>query len=228
MIGRTLHCDLWNGHRFETETEFDIADLDDAELSITHFYGYAEVQYKGIIAFAFGRTFFLPYLKVHFVRAIESIDQYFFNKKKLVTKQRIDLLRFLVARKLEGQPISSPVDLMTGLYSIKWVLHPERDPQKLRLQFYLNSLIETGELEKTINGYELNGKALQAIEVYEEQERKHAESIKSQRRMVWLTLAIALLTAAQAGLFKLPTLLDLRNDELTPCKSERANGSTGC
>jgi hypothetical protein len=140
---------------------------------------------------------------------VESVDQYFFNKKKLVTKQRIDLLRLLVERRLDGHKAESPVDLMTALYSIKWVLHPERDTQKERVRFYLDSLVSTGELSKLDHRYELTGKALQAIEVYEEQERKHTESIKAQRAMFWLTMAIALLTAAQADLIKFPTLLDL-------------------
>jgi hypothetical protein len=146
LVGTILHCSKWNGAKFEDEIEVNLSTVDDSELSITHFYGYSEIQYKGIVSFTLGRSLFLPYMKVHVVRMIESADQYFFNKKKLVTKQRIDLLRFLVARKLDGHAISSPVNLMTGLYSIKWVLHPDRDPQRRRLSFYLDSLVDTDEV----------------------------------------------------------------------------------
>lgn len=204
-----LSCLEWTGSSFEKPVDIALGAIESSDVSITHFYGYNEIQYNGVIDFVLGRIFFLPYFKIRLVRAIETADQYFFNKKKLLTKQRIDLLRFLVQRQLDGSPISSPVDLMTGLYSIKWVLHPDRDPQQKRLRFYLDSLVDTGELKKVDHKYQLTGEALKAIEVYEEQERRHTESVKTQRRMLWLTLAIVLLTAAQAGLYRLPTLLDM-------------------
>lgn len=204
-----LSCLEWTGSSFDKSVEVALGEIESSDVSITHFYGYSEIQYKGVISFVLGRTLFLPYFKIHLVRAIEAVDQYFFNKKKLLTKQRIELLQFLVQRQLDGNSISSPIDLMTGLYSIKWVLHPDRDPQQKRLRFYLDSLVDTGELRRVNHNYELTGEALKAIEEYEEQERKHTENVKIQRGMFCLTFAIVLLTAAQAGLFKLPTLLDL-------------------
>jgi hypothetical protein len=209
VSGDQLECLEWSGSRFETPRTVPFAEVTDSDLSVTHFYGYAEVKYTGFLAFVLGRSLRLPYLRVRARRSIESVDQYFFNKKKLITKQRIELLRFLVARHLDGESIESPVELMTGLYSIKWVLHPDRDSQHARLQFYLDSLVDTGELTNHGHAYKLTGKALQAIENYEEQERKHTESVKTQRAMVWLTAAVVLLTAAQAGLVKFPTLFDL-------------------
>ncbi|MDG3066584.1 hypothetical protein ACFQ4M_03215 [Thauera mechernichensis] len=98
---------------------------------------------------------------------------------------------------------------MTALYTIKWVFHPDRDSQRLKLRFYLRSLVDTGELRELNGGYEVTGNALRAIEEYEEQERKHTESVKTQRKIMWLTLVIAFLTAVQAGLLKLPTIFDL-------------------
>ena len=209
-----LSCLEWDGNSFNKPTELALNSIDPNDISITHFYGYREVQYSGILEFAIGRTLFIPYAKFHIVGIIENVDQYFFNKKKLITKQRIDLLRFLVRRRLEGSPVSSAIDLMTGLYSIKWVMHPDSDSQRERLDFYLESLVDTGELRRVNHEYELTGEALKAIEIYEEQERKHTENVKIQRRMFWLTLAIVLLTGAQAGLYRLPTLLDLSSFKL--------------
>ncbi len=204
-----LECDEWTGAEFEKPVEVPLADIAASDISITHFYGFSEVQYTGLVDFALGRIFRLPYARIHLVRAVEATDQYFFNKKKLIAKQRIDLLRFMVRRQMDGNPTSSPTDLMTGLYSIKWVFHPDKDTQHKRLRFYLDALVDTGELRQRGHKYELTGEALKVIEVYEEQERKHTENVKIQRRMLWLTVAIVLLTAAQAGLYKLPTLLDL-------------------
>jgi hypothetical protein len=209
LAGESLECLEWSGQRFDVPKSVSFADIPTGDVSITHFYGYSEVQYKGLREFVAGRLFRLPYLKIRAVRSIESLDQYFFNKKKLVTKQRIELLRFLVARHLDGKSIKSPFELMTGLYSVKWFLHPERESQHTRLRFYLDSLVSTGELANRNGDYELTGRALQTIETYEEQERKHTESVKTQRANAWLTAAIVLLTAAQAGIIKFATLVDL-------------------
>ena len=209
LSGSEIECLEWTGSSFDKPVTVELASVPLGDVTVTHFYGYSEVAYRGASAFVLGRTLRLPYLKLRAIRVVESIDQYFFNKKKLVTKQRIDLLRLLVARRLDGHNAESPIDLMTSLYSIKCVQHPEKETQQERVRFYLDSLVDTGELAKVDHRYVMTGKALQAIEVYEEQERKHTESIKAQRAMFWLTMAIALLTAAQAGLIKFSTLLDL-------------------
>lgn len=207
--------------------EIPLHTVNTKDISITHFYGHHEIRYSGITDFAIGRTLFLPYIKILSVQSIEALDQYFFNKKKFYTKQRIELLKFLTQRRLDGITSSSAIDLMTGLYSIKWILHPDKDSQLKRLRFYLDSLVDTGELRRVDHKYELTGEALKAIEVYEEQERKHTENVKVQRRMVWLTLTIVLLTGAQAGLYKLPTLLDLSNWTLIRSSpAESTSGST--
>lgn len=208
LSGDVVVCSEWTGQTFDKLAEVRLSDILGSDLEVTHFYGLDEVNYTGLASWAWGRLSLWPYAKIWSVRIISSIDQYFFNKRKLVTKQRIDLLKILVARELEGRAISSPIDLMTELYSLRWVLHPERDPQQRRLRFYLDSLVDTGELKKVNGDYNLTGEALKAIELYEEQERKHTAGVKEQRRMAWLTLAIVLLTAVQAGLVKLPTLID--------------------
>lgn len=97
---------------------------------------------------------------------------------------------------------------MVDLYSIKWVLHPYGDAQHKKVKFYLDSLVPSGELDEIDYKYSVAGDALRTIEEYEEEERKHTETVKMQRRMFWLTLVIALLTFVQAGLIKMPTLVD--------------------
>lgn len=111
---------------------------------------------------------------------------------------------------------------MTDLYTIKWVLHPQGEPQHQKLEFYLDSLVATGELEKVKNKYVVSGKALRTIEEYEEQERRHTENVKMQWRMFWLTLAIVVLTLVQAGLVKLPALIDLTSQANTNAVIKRS------
>ncbi|WP_332736532.1 hypothetical protein [Flavihumibacter sp.] len=206
--GDELTCSEWNGSKYEIERKIKLSSVNPKDFRISHYYGLSEVTYFGITDFIVGRIFFIEYIKIHGYRVLTAADQYIFNKKKLVTKQRIDLLRFLVSQALEGKKEFDVISLMTKLYTIKWVLHPDKDSQIQKVKLYLKSLVDTGELQMMNGNYVLTGHALRGIEEYEEQERKHIESVKIQRRMFWLTMVIALLTLVQAGLVKLPPIID--------------------
>lgn len=208
LVGSDLNCIEWDGVSYSIERTVPLSSLCLSDFRITHYYGHSEIQYFGLIDFIRSRLLLWPYLKVHVVRRLSKLDQYLFNKKKLVTKQRTDLLKFLIERALDGKTEHEPLDLMTDLHSIKWVLHPHGEEEQRKLEFYLDALVETGELQKINYKYVLTGFALRAIEEYEEQERKHTENVKMQWRTFWLTLAIAALTVVQAGIVKLPALLD--------------------
>lgn len=209
ISGYELDCIEWNGSRYEVERRIPLATFRLSDFSVTHYYGLTSVEYHGIADFVLNSLTGWPYLKIHVVRLLDHLGQYFFNKQKLYTKQRIELLKFLVDRALDGQTEHNPLDLMTGLYTMRWFLHPQGEQQQQRLEFYLDSLVETGELKHINYKYIVTGKALRTIEEYEEQERKHTENVKMQWRMFWLTLAVTIGTIIQAGLVKLPPIIDM-------------------
>lgn len=204
-----LGCIEWDGSTYTTAVEHPLASFRPRDFRITHYYGLSEVAYDGLMDFLVNRATAWPYIKIHIVGAFTHLDQYLFNKKKLVSKARNDLLKLLVDEALAGRTEHESLDLMTALYSIKWYSHPEGGAVHERLEFYLDSLAETGELKKIGHKYVVTGHALRAIEEYEEQERKHTENVKMQWRTFWLALAVAALTVVQAGIIRLPVLLDL-------------------
>jgi hypothetical protein len=209
LSGDDLACIEWDGSRYSIDQTIPLGSLKLADFQITHYYGHSQIQYFGLVDFIRNRVIPWPYLKIYTARSLSGLGQYLFNKKKLITKQRNGLLRFLIDRTLDGKTEHRPLDLMTGLYGIKWVLHPHGDEQQRKVEFYLDGLVETGELRKVNYEYIVTGFAMRAIEQDEENERKHTESVKMQWRMFWLTLAILALTVVQAGLVKLPVWLDL-------------------
>lgn len=208
LVGDTLQCIEWDGTSYSVDRTVPLSSLALSDFRITHYYGRADIQYSGLLDFIRNRLLPWPYLKLYVIRRLDRLDQYLFNKKKLVTKQRTDLLKFLIGRSLDGNTSHEPHNLMTALHSIKWVLHPHGEAEQQKLEFYLQALVETGELRRVDSAYVVTGFALRAIEEYEEQERKHTENVKMQRRTFWLTVAIAALTAVQAGIVKLPALFD--------------------
>ena len=200
----------WNGERYADDDSISIDELNDGKLRITHYYGLSEVIYSNVYDLAWNYLSRINYLKIHIYRYVSSAHQYFFNKKKLVTKKRMELIQFMMNDQLdrEHQGIGV-IDLMTKLYSIKWVLHPSGDEQQNKLELYLDSLVDSGELKKVNTEYVVTGKAISTIEKYEEDERRHTEAVKLQKKMVSLTILIAFVAIVQSGIIKLPVLLDL-------------------
>lgn len=209
ISGDDLDCLEYDGSRYNTQRTIPITDFRPSDFRITHFYGPSEVRYTGLLDFFINRLTAWPYIKIHLVGWLDKHAQYFFNKKKIVTKQRIGLLKFMVGKALDGTEEFNSLDLMTDLYSLRWIVHPDSESERSKLNFYLESLVDTGELKKANYAYQLTGQAVRAIEEHEEQERKHTENVKMQWRMFFLTLMMAALTLVQAGLIKLPALLDL-------------------
>jgi hypothetical protein len=114
------------------------------------------------------------------------------------------------------------MNLMTALYSERWILHPEASTQRQMVEFYMDSLVESGDLKRISDlEYELTAKSLKTAEEYEEQEKKHAESVSMRWRMFWLSVAIVFLTIVQAGIVKLPVLADLSGWRASTSASEQ-------
>jgi hypothetical protein len=210
ISGDSLGCLEYDGSSYAIPRTLPLSQFRPSDFRITHFYGLSEIRYFGLLDFAINQLSRWPYFKLFSVKWIDRYAQYLFNKKKLVAKKRIDLLKFMLDKALDGTEDFDSLDLVIDLYSLRWISHPTSESLRQTLDFYLESLVDTGELRKANHNYRLTGEAVRAIEEYEEQERKHTENVKMQWRMFFLTLAIVALTLVQAGLIKLPVLLDLR------------------
>jgi len=190
----------WDGERFSIPKSITFTESREYQLRITHYYGLYTTKYTGLLDFIlFGITKY-EVLKCNVHKIFYKTNQFIFNKRRLATPDRIELLRILIDHhfKSSGNSFSS-IDIMTMIYSLKWVLHPESDSQEHKLQLFLDSLLETGEIKKVDETkYQVTGKAIVSLSKYEEEERRHIESIKLQRRIVWLTLAIVLVGLVQA------------------------------
>jgi len=201
----------WNGTSYAENHQIPLNEIDQWQLRITHFYGLSEIIFTSILDFAWQYITKFVYFKIFIYTYLDSAYQYLFNKKKLITKRRMDLLRFMLEDQLDRNYDSTNInDLMENLYSIRLFLHPSWEVQERKIELYLESLVESKELRKINNEYVVTGTALITLETYEEEERRHTEAVKLQARMFWLALIAALFTFAQTGLIKLPTIIDFR------------------
>jgi len=123
----------------------------------------------------------------------------------------MDLLRFMMDDQLDRthKGIGS-IALLEKLFSMRLFLHPSFDVQHEKLELYLDSLVASGEIVKKINNeYVVTGKAISTLEKYEEEERRHTEAVKLQRKMFWLAIIALIFAVVQSGLIKLPAIIDL-------------------
>ena len=206
--GDTIHCLEHDGDRFSIKRDFDFDDLLKEEFEFTHFHGLATTTYQGWLDLALGRIFRIPYIKAWFYFKRSDFAQGLYNRRKLVTKDRIDLLKTILNAQLNGTDRLSSLSVMSLIHSDRWYLHPNKKSEHHRVKFYLEALADTNDLRRIGIDYQITGKGIESIEVYEEQERKHSENISTQKKMFFLTIVIAALTVVQAGLIKLPALLN--------------------
>ncbi len=202
----------WNGESYEEKNTIGLSEIDKFEFRITHYYGLTDIYYTNIYSFAFHYITRLIYLKVRLYNYISSISQYFFNKRKLFKKKRMELLELMLNEQLDRDDNGIDIyDLMTKLYSIRWINHPARSGQKQILKIYLDSLVDSGEIEKNNRLYRVTGKAITTMERYEEEERRHIADVKLQRWMVYLTIILTIVAILSSGLIKFSPIIDLSN-----------------
>ena len=166
----------WENNTYSEEYTIQIDELEHGKIRLTHYYGLSEITFDSIYDIAWHYVTKIVYLKIKAYSYLEKANIYFFKKKKLVTKKRMELLQFMLDNQLvkdsddvyffghnsEGICI---FELMEKLYSVNWVSHPSGEEQRRTLELYLESFVLTGELEKNNDEeYIVTGKTISTIE----------------------------------------------------------------
>jgi len=199
----------WNNGEFVKVRDVSLDEIYEFDLLIRHCWGLATIEYTNIYDFIFHRITGLIYIKVFLQRKFEAITQYFFNIRKLTTQKRIELLQFMLKDQLSRDHDGiSANGILFKLYSYRWFYHPDGPQHEKMLQMHLDSLVESGDLQKINNEYVVQGKAISTIEKYEEDESRHHDRVLTAKTMVLLTLVIAIAALLQAGAIKMPTYKD--------------------
>jgi hypothetical protein len=214
---------LDNNNTFSIPEVCILSDVSPDRFSITHYFGLYELRYTNIYDLAFNFITKYDVSKVKCYILWDKISQSRFNKKDLVTKRSIELLEFMLKNQLTPDITrsqswrNSSVDaidifsLMTQLHSLRWADHPHSNNEMKKLELYLDSLVESGDLKKNNDQYYVTGKALKTLEKHEENERRHLDAVGTQRKILWLTLIIACAAIIEADLVKPPPIVEWPN-----------------
>lgn len=165
-------------------------------LSFQQYFGEMEIVTDSPGRYLTNNLLGFPYL----VLARERIAQWLYERRDFARARRLKVLRMALERTMADTEYRlSAYNLMTELYGPRWKRARSITAPYEYCEFLLASLQESGELEKAGQGYRLTPKALVTLENYEEEDRRHEDNARIQRRIVWLTAAIMIIAAAQAG-----------------------------
>jgi len=198
LIGRK-----WNGNQYLEAHEIDIKDVHPSQIKIRHYYGSHTIKYNGLYDYVISGLTGYEKFKADIYRLIHGTQRFIFNQKNLVTKSRIDLLRFLIDHHISSKDKDVHVlGVMQSLYTINCLCHPQYDQQKEIMRLLLDSFVETGELKTTGQGicYRITPKAMATLNACEIDEQRHADNAKRQRQLNRLTAALVFVGLLQAFL----------------------------
>ena len=202
----------FDGTSYAIPSSLDLSGISAESVEVTHFYGLDEVRFQGLAALAVGRTFGLPYARIHLARIANAIAQRFFNRRPLATRRRLDLLRDVVEMVSTGEASAvSALDMMSHRHGYRWAGHPGWQAHQKVVEVLLELLAESGELKEVGHGFRPTGQALKTLEDYEDQDRRHRSNLRVQGLLAVLAALGLVTAAAQAGLVKLPTMWDMRS-----------------
>ncbi|MDP2030486.1 MAG: hypothetical protein Q8K12_12675 [Thiobacillus sp.] len=169
--------------------------LHPAQFRCTHFIGIYEFKYHSALQLLIHEFLLLPRFDIW----RDKLTQYFFNKQRLVRKERINVLRLILEATVRERRFTiSSVSLASRLYSNRWVFHPDKDEMLSYCTLLLDSLASSGDIVDERGSYRFAPQALSTLAQYEEDERKHRDMIRQQSALKWLTVALVVVGLIQA------------------------------
>jgi hypothetical protein len=184
---------------FVNEGSITLDRLTPQAIKIRRYYGYYKVDYGNLWDFLFNDFTGIQVLRIKVHQFFSETKQFLFNRGNLITKRRFEILRILVAEHTRNDRFRfSSFSIMELLHSILWFRHPEAEEEQRRVKLYLESFVDSGEIRKAGSEYEVTGKALVALEQYEDAERRHKDNWTLQLLLVIATIALVLAACFQA------------------------------
>ena len=198
-----------DGNSYSVDVRIPLSQVDPATLHVTHFYGLDEVRYEGTWSVARGLWIGWPYAWLHANRLWNALAQRLFNRRSLPARRRLDLLREVFEASAASDSAVDALDLMSNRHGYRWAGHPAWQSHHGQMERQLELLVDAGDLRKSGTGYQSTGQGLKTLDDSDEADRRHKENFRLQVGLGILALASALMAAAQAGLIRLPLLLDM-------------------
>lgn len=206
----------YDGNSYSIERVVKLDEIDASSLTISYYRGLWTIEYRGIWAFFRGYVLGLTAANIRAKELSSGVKQWLFNRRTLVVDKRLSVLREIVEAAVAGSKDISAMMLVERKYGLKAFLHPGFNDHVSEFEFYLDGLVDTGELERQGMYFSPTGNAIKTIEESDEQDRKHKANFRIQGILAVITLLGAIAAAGQAGMVKFPVLLDFTDTNQRP------------
>ncbi|NCP62678.1 MAG: hypothetical protein GW748_05130 [Alphaproteobacteria bacterium] len=198
---------------FSVENSIDVIGLKEYIFDFRHYLGLHEFNYRNIYYVFLSYIMSWDKLRVKFDVFTNRLSNYYHNKKGTFTKGRMDILKSMLELQMTLETSfynkSNGVgkwELMSKIYTDRWILNPLRIEIRNKFELYLASLVSSGDITETDGYYVVEGKALKTLEEDEREERTHKDAKRGRNRIFWLTVIIAFSALVQAKLLSLPPI----------------------
>ncbi|WP_088742976.1 hypothetical protein [Cobetia sp. QF-1] len=189
-----FNCLVWQGEEIGIRRVLNIDEECYAKYSlrIEHYYRGHQFTYTSAVKFIF-----FDYIKWYkFLVLKDGLDQSLYNNRSIVREERMDVLNYLVEKKIENDKENfDSISMALNKKAHKWLYHPDKERYRAHLQLILDSFVESGDIKKHENGYRVTGKALITLSEYELNIQRHKDILKSTKMSNKISSAILLIGA---------------------------------
>jgi hypothetical protein len=211
----------WDENGVKSNAVIDINTLNYMPHQITHYFKGHILTYNSITEYIVDKFLKMRRVRLIFLDFKSKTSLYLFYRKKLAISNRMELLNLLIEDHISsgsGYRGKTKFAILSLNFNMHWILHPDKERLSATINLYLDSFIIGGELIKINNShYKVTGKALETYAKHIEEEQRHQQSIGQQKKMVYLTIAISLLTLitaisalGQANIISFPVWINLK------------------
>ncbi|SOZ49323.1 conserved hypothetical protein [Cupriavidus taiwanensis] len=196
LDGDTVHGRWLEGDRYAEEiSTVPLPHFSNAAIDIRYYLRQYEFLSRSARRFEMASLARLYQMKA----ALGGLRQRLYNRKSLVLQDRHKLLRTLVEKAIDDRDARfSDVTLVADIYGRMVVNHPLFRSRVARYRMILESLAADELLTRTDGGYRLEPNAIGVLNAYDDEERRHADNVKMQWRMMWVAVFSGIAAFAQA------------------------------
>lgn len=170
------------------------AELEPFYLSFDQYYRELQIRYNSALEFVVLRA--IGFAQFQWVA--DKVAQFVYNVRPISRTDRMKVLEYFFEETLRDRRFStSYVAIVQGLNGIRAFGHPHIDDTQRYYELVLNSLVDSGDLERHEIQYRLSPHALVTLSGYEVEERRHRAEITQQRILGFLTFVLALIGLLQ-------------------------------
>lgn len=174
----------------EDDVYLDIDQVAKMEMSCEFYYRGYLVTYRNKRAMFISQLLGTWWLTIN----ADKLSQWLFNRRSLVTADRIEMMRFLCGEAMKDANFrAEPQSRANAMHGKRFWRHPGAHGHVQRERFLLDSLVATGDLSREQDGhYRVQAKMVASLESIEGEDRRHRRS----NRIQWALFLVALFAAA--------------------------------